>query len=164
MDIIVDTREQRPLWVNNVIRYGLLVGDYTSMKLRDSFAIERKSPMDLYGSIIQGHVRFRNEMIRAEVNGIKLVVVVECSKRSFVNKSFKGADRLQCEGETLRKIIETIEKRYKLELIWCCGRRGAKEIILKRLRKEENKLKRFNLYQNDRSKKELHNPQSKKNR
>ena len=142
MDIIVDTREQKPLWVNNVIRYGLLVGDYTTMKLRHCFAIERKSPMDLYGSIIQGHVRFRNEMIRAEVNEIKLVVVVECSKKTFVGKKFPGAKRLQCEGETLRKIIETIEKRYKLEVIWCCGRRGAKQIILQRLKKEERKVKR----------------------
>lgn len=141
MDIIVDTREQRPLWKHNVIRYGLLCGDYTTMKLRDSFVIERKSAGDLYGTITKGHLRFRNEIIRAAFNEIKFVLLIECSEKEFYSMKWDRTGKLQVKPETLRKIMETVSKRYKVEVIWCCGRGKAREVIYDRLVKEERKLK-----------------------
>lgn len=136
--IICDTREQKPLF-NKVeaIHFKLLVGDYSTMLLRDSFCIERKSLQDLYGSIIQGHVRFRKESIRAVANDIKLVIYVEGTRLQFINKRFpRGGDR-KISGETLSKIISSIEKRWKVEIVWCQSRTQAKKLILERLRKEE---------------------------
>lgn len=137
MDIIVDTREQLPLFKNNCIRYGLLVGDYSTMKLRHTFAIERKSLADLYSTITKGHVRFRKEHIRASANGIELVLYVEGSKEDFELKNWPGGSRRDCKGETLIKIIDTIEQRWPLEIVWCNSRANCKYKIQERLWAEE---------------------------
>lgn len=140
MDIIVDTREQLPLFKNNCIRYGLLVGDYSTMKLRHTFAIERKSLADLYSTITKGHVRFRKEHIRATANGIELVLYVEGSKEDFELKNWPGGNRRDCKGETLIKIIDSIEQRWPLEVVWCSSRANCKYRIQERLFIEEKLL------------------------
>lgn len=138
VDIIVDTREQRPLWHNHeCIRYKLEVGDYSTLKLRERFCIERKSLQDLYGTIIQNHVRFRNEIIRAEVCGIKLILVIEGTRKNFVSKNFPGGMKRQTAGTTLDKIMTTVENKYGIEVVWCASRTVAKNYILKRLTKEQ---------------------------
>lgn len=142
MDIIVDTREQKPLWKNDVIRYKLIVGDYSTMNLRYTFAIERKSPGDLYGTITKGNVRFQHELIRAAINEIKLVLLIECSEKEFYSMQWKGNIPLQVKPETLKKILTTLSKRYKLEVIWCCSRVKARQVVYDRLVKEERKFKK----------------------
>lgn len=139
MNIIVDTREQRPLWTNKTISYKLLVGDYSTMLLRSTFCIERKSLEDLYGTITKGHRRFRNELIRAEVNEIKLVLFIEGTKKDFVTKNFYGGNLRKLSGETLGKIITTIELKYKIEVHWCGTRSRMKKMITDRLVIEERK-------------------------
>lgn len=137
MDIIVDTREQKPLWTNH-IRFKLLVGDYSTMKLREKFCIERKSLPDLYQTITKDHVRFRNELIRADVNGFKLVMYVEGTREDFIAKNFPGGLIRKTKSETLEKIMITVEKRYKLEVVWCKSRDLMKKKIYERLKQEEN--------------------------
>ena len=142
MEIIVDTREQLPLWTRYK-RQCLPVGDYTTTLLQNSFVIERKSPQDLYGSIIQGHVRFMNELIRAKIMGIKIVVYVECTKKIFIEKKFAGGIRRSCPGKTLEKIINTIQQRKELEIVWCSSRNSLKDKVKKRLQEEESKYKLY---------------------
>jgi ERCC4-type nuclease len=138
--IIVDTREQRPLFKNNVIRYKLEVGDYSTMNLRHSFAIERKSGQDLYGSLVQGHVRFMNEIYRAERLGIELVIFVECSYQAFTTMKFPGASRLQMDCEKLKKIVDTTVRRRKIEVVWCSSRDIMKRKVKERLAYKERIL------------------------
>ena len=89
MNIIIDTREQLPLFESyRTLRYKLLVGDYTTNLLYGLYHVERKSLSDLYGTMTKGNVRFHNCIIRAKVNGIKLVMVVEGSKKNFKAKKF----------------------------------------------------------------------------
>jgi ERCC4-type nuclease len=144
MKIIVDTREQLPLWVigNKIIKRKLLVGDYSTELLEHSFCIERKSGADLYGSILQNHVRFRKELVRAKVNKIKLVIYVECCKKDFELKKFPGGERRKCPGETLIKIITTISQRHNVEVVWCANRQALVKKVLTRLRREEKLLGR----------------------
>jgi len=123
--IIIDTREQKPLWdpaIYNVIQKKLDEGDYTTEKLYGKAHIERKSGIDLYGSIIQGHVRFRNEIKRALEKNIKFAIFVECSESDFFGKKFKGGYRLKVPSGILRKIISTMIEKYFLEIVWCDGR------------------------------------------
>lgn len=120
--IIVDTREQKPLWDSetfNVIRKKLNEGDYTTEELFEKAHIERKSGIDLYGSIIQGHIRFRAEIQRALDKNLKFAIFVECPEETFYRKRFPGGYRLQVSNSQLRKIIRTIQKKYSLEFIWC---------------------------------------------
>jgi ERCC4-type nuclease len=137
MDIIVDTREQLPIFKNNVIKYKLEVGDYSTMNLRHTFAIERKSGQDLYGSLIQGHVRFMNEIYRAVRLGIQLVIFVECSYEQFTSKKFQGGTRRAMSCDKLKKILDTTIERRKIEVVWCNSRDVMKRKIKERLRDEE---------------------------
>lgn len=141
MKIIVDTREQLPLWSGTkIIKKKLLVGDYSTILLENSFCIERKTGQDLYGSILQGHVRFRKELVRAKVNNIKLVIYVECTKKDFELKNFPGGERRKCPGEVLIKIITTISNRHGIEVVWCANRSALIKKVVARFKKEESKL------------------------
>lgn len=140
--IIVDTREQLPLWDGDKCkRRTLNVGDYTTELLLNKFHIERKSPQDLYGTITKGHVRFRNELIRAEqVVGVKLVMFVECTRKKFVNLQFSGSHRYALTGAHVGKIVDTIESKYNLEIVWSKDRAASKKAITERLKREQKTL------------------------
>lgn len=152
MTVIVDTREQQPfypckLYIKisggyDVERRTLNVGDYTTINLLRSFAIERKSLQDLYGTVVQRHARFRREIIRAEERGVTLVVVVEGTHNEFINKKFPRGNDRKTKPETLRKIVQTIKNRYGIEFKFCKNRETAKIFTLKRLLYEERKLKK----------------------
>ena len=127
MTILVDTREQLPIWTGkNTERVKLDEGDYTTPELKELAHIERKSGIDLYGSIIQGHERFRDEIKRANNKGLKLAVFVECTKEDFIGKKFKGGFRLKTHPGVLRKIIKTMEQKYDLQFVWCTDRNDFK--------------------------------------
>lgn len=123
--MIIDTREQLPLWddkIFNVKRKKLDEGDYTTEELYNKAHIERKSGIDLYGSIVQGHNRFRAEILRAKEKGIKFAIFVECTEKTFYSKKFKGGWRLRMPAKTLKKIFQTMIKKYELEIVWCENR------------------------------------------
>jgi len=140
MKIIVDTREQLPAFTGNVVRKKLLVGDYSTILLENSFCIERKSGIDLYGSVLQGHVRFRKELVRATMNKIKLVVYVECSRKDFELKKFPGGAARKVEGKIVLKIIDTMFKRHKVEVVWSSTRQLMMKKIILRLKREESSI------------------------
>ena len=132
--IIVDTREQKPLWNtkdSNIISLKLDEGDYTTSELKGFAHIERKSGNDLYGSIIQGHARFREELRRAREKELYLAVFVECPKEIFIGKRFKGGFRLKTHPAVLRKIVHTIEKKYEIEFVWCKDREHMRSEAIK---------------------------------
>ena len=123
--IIIDTREQKPLWnpkQYKVKRLKLDEGDYTTEELFNKAHIERKSAIDLYGSLIQGHKRFAAEIQRAIEKDLSFAVFVECSKKKFISKRFLGGFRLQVKSEVLAKIVETFTSRYPIEFVWCKDR------------------------------------------
>jgi len=130
--IIVDTREQKPLWdplTMEVLSKKLDEGDYTTEQLLGKFHVERKSPSDLYGSIIQNHDRFRKELERAQAKGVKLSIFVECPYETFVRKRFPGGWRLQTPTATLRKILTTIAERYGIDFVWCTDRDEMRDLV-----------------------------------
>ena len=148
MKIIVDTRERRPLWKTNdkkfnVEKVKLNEGDYTTEKLKGKYHAERKSAIDFYGSLIQGHNRFRRELIRALANNTKLIVFVECSSEKFMSKEFQGAARLQVSGGTLAKVICSMTNNYAMEVVWCDGRIDMKKKMLEWFEDLENGIWRM---------------------
>ena len=127
--IIVDTREQKPIWEEKEgVKFQKLdEGDYTTAALLNVAHIERKSGIDLYGSLIQGHKRFAAELQRAIEKDLTFAVFVECSFEDFVRKKFKGGYRLKVSTKILRKIIATFMKNHPVEFVWCDGREDLKE-------------------------------------
>lgn len=141
--IIIDTREQLPLWgpdskqLHEISK--LDEGDYTTAKLKEKFHIERKSPGDLYCSIIQGHERFRAELIRAKQKGIKLAILVECPLEHFIQKKFPMGRTLRTKGIVLRKIMITMSKKYGVTFYFCHGREHMRNMAINMFEIEEKK-------------------------
>jgi ERCC4-type nuclease len=123
--IIIDTREQKPLW--DPKKFKVLVqkldeGDYTTDLLLNKAHAERKSAIDLYGSLIQNHKRFAEEIQRAIEKDLSFAVFVECTEKNFIAKKFDGGFRLNTQPEVLAKIVGTFTKRYPVQFIWCKDR------------------------------------------
>ncbi len=130
--IIIDSREQNPLWDPKKFKVRvqkLDEGDYTTEVLLDKAHAERKSGIDLYGSLIQNHKRFSAEIQRAIEKDLSFAIFVECTEKTFIAKRFKGGSRLKCPSETLAKIIKTFTSRYPIEIIWCKNRDEMKNKI-----------------------------------
>ena len=123
-----------------MVRKTLNVGDYTTEKLLKFFVIERKSPTDLYSTLLKGHKRFKKELQRAEKSDIQLVIYVECSRKSFLEKDYPGSEYQEYSSDTLEKIIRTMKLRYDLEIVWCRSRESMEKSIYNRLKKEEHEL------------------------
>ena len=139
--IIVDTREQKPLFTKNVIRKMLDVGDYTTVKLHGKFHIERKSLADLYGTLTNGNKRFKYELFRAAYSQTTLEVFVEGTHDDFINKRFpKGEDR-KFNKEGLVKLIKTFSKKYHLKFVWHKNRATCSKSVEMRFLEAEKKSK-----------------------
>jgi len=67
-------------------------------------------------------------------------MVVEGTRKNFLNKKFpRGADR-KVSGETLCKIVDTFERKHKLKVYWCRSRRSARAKVLELFTIEESQL------------------------
>ena len=131
--IIIDTREQLPLWdhINfEVLRQKLDEGDYTTTELHEIAHAERKSAMDMYGSLIQGHKRFSREIQRAIEKDLSFAIFVETTEKRFTSMIFKGAYRLRTKPATLKKIVDTFQERYPIRIIWCKNREDMRVRML----------------------------------
>jgi ERCC4-type nuclease len=135
MKIIIDTREQMPLFPG--AKQTLIVGDYTTKLLHNKFHIERKSLSDLYGTLTSGNQRFKRELFRAAYHRISIVVYVEGTLADFVNKRFpKGSER-KYSSEGLEKLVATFERVYYLKFEWHRNRAECCKAVQKRLEQEE---------------------------
>jgi len=132
--VLVDTREQLPISFLGWKKHKLDVGDYTTELLLNKFHIERKSPQDLYQSIIQNHFRFVNMLCLAKSRRIKIAIYVECIRKNFVQLKFPKGNERKMRPETLDKIVATMETRY--EFVWCKDRDDLKKKIMKRFKQE----------------------------
>ncbi len=121
MRLIVDTREQACLWLesSDIIRRKLDEGDYACEELEHEITVERKSPGDLYGSILQGHERFRREIHRSIDKDKDFYCFVECKEKTFVKKRWKGAKRLKGTPALLAAIVKTLQEEYDIIFVWC---------------------------------------------
>jgi len=130
--IIIDTREQNPLWdpsIFSVKRMKLDEGDYTTDELLNKAHVERKSGIDLYSSLIQNHNRFMAEIQRAIEKDLSFAVFVECSEKVFISKRFKGGFRLKMKPAVLAKILQTVQERYPIKFYFCKNRDKMRDMI-----------------------------------
>ena len=77
LEVIVDTREQRPLNVGTTTISKIDFGDYVSTSHYNKVFVERKSLPDLCGTLSKGYERLQKELGRAKEMGCYLVVMVE---------------------------------------------------------------------------------------
>ena len=131
MDIIVDSREQKPLFNNNKIDTveikALKTGDYSISGFEDKIAIERKSLLDLFGTLTGGHKRFKKELERAKELDY-FAIVIEGTYRQIRDKDFKGSYHTRMKGFIINKIVFTLIVKYGIHIFFASDRREAKSI------------------------------------
>lgn len=101
-----------------VIRQGLNCGDYT-WALDQHITIDTKANMnEVESNLIHDHERFRNECIRAQQLGAKLVILVQDPKLKSVDDVFgwynirKKWSPKAASGVQLAKMMLSMEKKY----------------------------------------------------
>ena len=134
----------------NVTHYisKLYVGDYMNLD-NPRLIIDRKQNLsELCANVCQAHERFRAELIRAQDAGIKMVILVEhgkgiCRLEDVIWwENPRGIKRVQepsgrwvcvptkaMHGETLYKILSTMQHKYDVEFLFCSKNDTGKRII-----------------------------------
>lgn len=165
MIILEDTRQQaqkhgiKHRWFeqNGIVvrRQALYVGDYT-LPTDQSVCIDSKfSIQELVGDICgKQHERFRNECIRAQEAGIKLIVLVENvggkvgrgeiynptitrledlhkwkNPRLFIFYGNKQKYPSATRGVTLQKACITMRAKYGVRFLFCTPQQSAQKIV-----------------------------------
>jgi ERCC4-type nuclease len=123
--IIVDTREQRPYFVDDknidFIRASLKTGDYSAEGYKDRICVERKSKSDLINTITRNRKRFFSELERMKNFDFKCVVV-ECSLEEIILGSYDGGiSPAAMIGSIMSVIIN-----FGVPVYFCTNRIGAR--------------------------------------
>lgn len=163
MVIQIDTRQQmnkkhhqiKEQWFldhgHTVIRSKCLVGDYVCPS-DGSIAVDTKQSMtEMYNNLIQDHVRFRNECIKAKECGIQLIVLVENNQgmtkladvlswydpryseyRKRVNRALregKEPPKEPASNISLYRIMDTMQKKYNVKFMFCSTEEAGAKIV-----------------------------------
>ena len=111
----------------------LMVGDYMNYD-NPRLIVDRKQNLsEVCNNVCQDHERFRQELIRAQAYGIRLVILVEHGKGIrcledviwWVNP--RGGKSMQ--GDVLYKIMKTQERKYGIKYLFCDKRQTGRRII-----------------------------------
>lgn len=94
----------------------------------------KKDLNELCGNICQGHKRFRRELLKAQANGIKLVILVEdkdihCMADVYLwrNPKLKVSAKA-VKGPALYKSMRTIEEEYDVTFVFCSRMESGQKI------------------------------------
>ena len=128
MLILCDSREQKNKHVTDyfdqhgiqhVDRVAFEVGDYREFS-NPHLVIDRKQHLsEVCGNVCQQHKRFLNEILRATVLEVQLVILIEHGRgvrsiddvERWVNPRLKKNPRATT-GTTLAKVMRTMQERY----------------------------------------------------
>lgn len=114
----------------------LWAGDYMSLD-NPRVIIDRKQNLtELCQNVCQGHERFRNELVRAQDSGIKLIILCEHGKGVeqledvifWENPRIKKSPKAT-SGQTLYNILNTIRRKYDVDFEFCEKSDTGKRII-----------------------------------
>ena len=114
----------------------LWVGDYARIDNLTTVIDRKQNLNELCNNVVQDHKRFRDELIRAQDVGIRVVVLVEHGGGiksiedvpNWVNPRLKVSP-LAVSGERLYKILKAMEYTYKVRFEFCDKRQTGKRIL-----------------------------------
>ena len=157
MVIQIDSRE-KPKAIKGIIeefdRQGIVhpvsklwIGDYMNYD-NPRLVVDRKQNLiEVVSNVTHDHNRFRNEMLRAQQNGIKIIFLVEhgdgvesledvifwenprLHKTRRVNGQLTEYITNATTGETLYKILRTIMRKYGCEFRFCTKEETGRKIV-----------------------------------
>ena len=137
-DIIVDTREQRPLFDTPPAQLvGIPTGDYSIVGHTATIAIERKSLPDLLGSVGRGRERFREEFVRLSDIRYRAVVIEGTMSGLMKQRRWGRVTPAHAIGTMASWAIE-----YQVPVFFCDDRSKAKWLTHTLLRLAYEKVSR----------------------
>lgn len=125
----------------------LWAGDYMSLDNPRVIVDRKQNLLEVCQNVCQDHDRFRKELSRAQENGIKLIILCEHGKgiesledvifwqnpRSEYREKKDGVWRTvhtkATSGETLYKILSTLERKYDCSFEFCDKSETGKRIV-----------------------------------
>ena len=118
-----------------ILRTKLVVGDY-SLPADQRVCIDTKANLlEVCGNVTQQHRRFVEELDRAKMLGIELIILCEEKNIQTLEdvKNWKNP-RLHrspkaLTGEKLYKILKSIEERHGCRFLFCTKEEAGKRII-----------------------------------
>ena len=118
-----------------IIRQALNVGDYQIAGKGDISVDTKYGVPELAMCCFQEHVRFRDELERAQRCGIQLIILTEEALpqgrldywRSPMGKD--GLPKHKFDPAVLRKVLITMQERYGVKFRFCDGRSTGKVLI-----------------------------------
>lgn len=160
MELIVDTREHASEWERIKAQFDelgikywrskLFVGDYQSLDNARLVIDRKKDLQEICGNVCQQHERFRDELLRAQEAGIKIIVLCEhgsditCLEdiKNWKNPRREGRFRTingkkvwyqispnATSGEQLYKMLKTMQEKYGVTFEFCTKDETGKRIV-----------------------------------
>ena len=110
----------------------LPIGDYAFIDNLSIVVDTKKDNFELFSNLTKDHVRFRNELIKAQENNIKLTILVEEKLpqgglnnwkspvwKSTTARHKKGSLVTMANPETMRKVMITMQEKYGVRFLFC---------------------------------------------
>ncbi|ABX43343.1 ERCC4 domain-containing protein [Lachnoclostridium phytofermentans] len=125
----------------------LWTGDYMSLDNPRLIVDRKQNISEICNNVTQDHTRFRNELIRAQEHGIKLVILCEhgngiyslqdlvfwenprAKKRIKIDGKWTDVEVKAMKGEVLYKILNTLQDKYGCEFLFCDKKDTGKRIL-----------------------------------
>ena len=142
MEIIIDSREQKPYsFENETIAGALMTGDYSIDGLQDHIAIERKELNDLISCLSKGRDRFERELQRGK--GLDyFCLIIEASLQDIA----QGAYKSQMAPRAAIQSLMAFSVRYRLPIFFCGNREYGQRITESLLQKYCREIeKKYNI-------------------
>lgn len=134
IEVVVDTREQKPLQFQNPKSMKLDFGDYTSTgEHYTKTFVDRKSEGDFKSTMCTGFDRFRKELERARDFGAYLYIVTESSINRIVGNNNFGAHKSKLPYVWHNMRVLSHDFADNCQFIFTGNRDASKRVILKLL-------------------------------
>lgn len=127
MQIVIDTREQRPYQFPEPVKTitkTLETGDYSLSGFEDRICIERKSLPDLFGSLGKGRARFEREFQRMSEFQYACLMI-ECG---FLDVFCSPPKFARVHPKSVFRSVYAWSIRYGIHVCWATNREYAQKI------------------------------------
>lgn len=133
LDIIIDTREQKPLDFEEYTVNKLQQGDYKASNSTQNITVDRKDLTDFIGCMSGGYERLSREIERAKEAGEYLVLLLETSFNDLLTfKEKRWLKFVKASSDfILHRTRDLLQKHDNLQIICVENRSEAKRIISK---------------------------------
>lgn len=146
-NILVDTREQKPLDFGcETFRCKLDYGDYTSRSNYNHLFVERKSLVDLCGTLSQGYDRVRKEFDRCKAMDGYIVVCVEAPISALdMLRRIPETSKVKASSEFLAHRMREICQEYPCVQFLFVKNRNEMAPIIKKLFLMQNDFRKVDM-------------------